>query len=128
MSFSFDGTQFEMIQPDLMTPGEIDAVERVTGLTFQKISRLGQTCVCEHARVVHAQVAEDAVKCGGCDCDQFEPDMPTRVSSAFTWVSLKRVKPDARFEDIADAPLSTLHIDAESPADPTPPPPPSAEA
>jgi hypothetical protein len=133
MSYSINGISFDMVAQDKMTPAEIDAVERVTGLTFTKISRLGQTCVCEHSLTVthihkdaEGTVVRENTACVACDCDQFWPDLPTRVTTAFIWVSAKRAIPTITFEEVGAIPLDALGDDAAQAVvavDPTQPPP-----
>lgn len=127
MSYSIDGTTFDMVAQDKMTPAEIDAVERVSGLTFTKITRLGQTCVCDHSLTVthlhkdaDGTVKRDETSCAACDCDQFWPDLPTRVTTAFVWVSAKRAIPTITYDEVAAIPLDNLSGD-ESAAEQAPP-------
>jgi len=133
MPIQFQGETYPMVAQDKMTPGEIDAVERATGLTFQKIRRMGETCVCDHGVRDHTHLDDqgeqtDDTSCKVCtDCDQHQPDLPSRISTAFVWVSIKRVNPAVKFSDVSDAPMTELfQPDAEEPAaepDPTDAPP-----
>jgi len=115
-----------------MTPGEVDAIERVTGLTFQKIRRLGDQCVCDHPSGTHVhrdaegvQTADTSCTAAGCSCDAHSADLPMRISTAFAWVSIRRQMPAVTFQEVSDTPLSELE-DEDAPAvdvvDPTVPP------
>lgn len=131
MPIQFNGESYPVISQDKMTPGEIDAVERATGLTFQRITRLGQTCVCSHGAGFHRHLdgegqPSDDTSCSveDCDCEQHEADLPTRVSTAFMWVSIKRGNPAVKYDEVANTPLAELNVTAEDVAsDPTDAPP-----
>jgi hypothetical protein len=106
------------ISQDKLTPGEIDAIERATGLTLAKIRRMGDTCVCEHPASAH-QHKDDATgdlsngTCTRCDCPGHEGDVPSRVSTAFIWISLRRAYPTLKFSDVSDVEGSDLSTVAE---------------
>jgi len=131
MPIGYAGKSYPFVPEDKMMPSEIDAVERATGLTLQKIRRMGQTCVCEHGVKAHthkdAAGEEDTTdrSCEECDCPQHEGDVPTRVSTAFAWISVKRAVPALKYSDFADAPISDWEVedDAAEVEDPTQPPP-----
>jgi hypothetical protein len=125
MPVLFEGEPYPIIAQDKLTPGEIDAVERATGLTLQKMRRMGQTCVCEHDYTLHAhkdaageQDAEDT-SCTACGCLEHEGDQPSRVTTAFIWVSIRRVKANVTFANVSG---SVLEMEAD-PEDPTQAPP-----
>ena len=124
MKITFRGVTTEFVSQDKMTPGEIDAVERATGLTFGKIQRMGQTCVCDHPLDAHRHKDDvtgdvtDVTSCARCACEEFGPDVPSRVSTAFIWVSLRRADLTLKFADVSDAEGLTIVQDAVE-ADPT---------
>jgi hypothetical protein len=130
MPIGYNGNTYPLVSQDKMTPGEIDAVERVTGLTLQKIRRMGATCVCDHDVSTHLHKDDDGeqtddTSCTECSCVQHSGDVPTRVTTAFMWVSVKRGEPTLKYGDFADAPLSDWNITAEPEdegTDPTEPP------
>lgn len=127
MPMNYKGKQFDVVSPDKMTPGEVDAIERATGLTFQKIRRMGETCVCDHSMRDHAHkddagdVVADDTSCTVCDCPQHEGDVPTRVTTAFMWVSIKRADMSVKFADVADQPMDSFAAEGSDAPDPTQP-------
>lgn len=132
MKISFRGQTVDFVPQDKMTPGEVDAVERATDLTFQRIRRLGETCVCGHGLAPHRH-KDDAgeftgdTACTECDCARHISDMPTRISTAYMWVSIKRADPSVKFADVANTPQDELTVVDDEPeavdANPTDPPP-----
>ena len=128
MPVGYAGKSYPLVPQDKMMPSEIDAVERATGLTLQKIRRMGETCVCEHGVKAHThkddagEVDEKDTSCTECDCPQHSGDVPMRVTTAFAWVSVKRGDPSVKYADFADAPLSDWEVEGED-EDPTQPPP-----
>ena len=87
MPVGYAGKSYPLVPQDKMMPSEIDAVERATGLTLQKIRRMGETCVCEHGLKAHTH-KDDAGEedktdrsCTECDCEQHSGDMPIRVTT-----------------------------------------------
>lgn len=129
-SIGYAGKTFPLIPEDKMMPSEIDAVERVTGLTLQKIRRMGQTCVCEHGVQAHThkdaagERDADDTSCAECDCPQHQGDVPMRVTTAFAWVSVKRGDPSVKYADFADGPLADWEVEGDDDdPDPTQPPP-----
>ena len=128
MSIGFDGKTYPLVSQDKMMPSELDAVERVTGLTLQKIRRMGEMCVCEHGVKAHTHRDDsgdqvDDTSCVECDCDQHQGDVPMRVMTAFAWVSVKRGDPSVKYADFADGPLADWDVeDDDAEADPTQPP------
>jgi hypothetical protein len=128
MLIEFRGKKSPFIPQDKLTPGEIDAVERVTDLTFQKIRRLGDVCVCDHNVSAHrhkddAAEFTDDLSCTICDCEGHQANLPTRVSTALMWVSIKRADPSVKYSDVSDCPLDEINLEDEGSADPTEPPP-----
>lgn len=131
MPIEFNGKTYPLVSNDKMTPGEIDAVERVTGLTFQKIRYMGSMCVCDHNVGAHTHRDEegrvtDDSSClaEGCPCGAHAADLPTRVSTAFVWVAIKRSEPTTTFEQINSASVDELKIsatDEDAAVDPTQP-------
>ena len=131
---TYAGQSVPLLAQEKMTPGEIDAIERVTGLTFQKIRRMSDTCVCAHGAKVHlhrngaGDLDPTDTSCGTCDCDEHEPDLPISVGTAVVWVSVRRVIATVQFSDIESVPQDELYADLEPDvvADPTEPPPEAA--
>ncbi len=125
MQITFRGVAYPVIPQDKLTPGEIDAVERATDLTFQKIRRMGDLCVCGHGSSAHrhrddAGEFTDDTACTSCDCASHTSDLPTRISTAFMWVSIRRADPAVKFADVSDTPADEIGFsDAEGSADPT---------
>jgi hypothetical protein len=130
---NYGGKQFDVVSPDKMTPGEVDAIERATGLTFQKIRRMGETCVCEHGMRDHTHkddagdVVEDDTSCTVCSCEKHEGDVPTRVNTALMWVSIKRGDMSVKFSDVSNQPMDVfISEDGADVPDPTVQPQPEA--
>lgn len=123
MQITFRGKQYPFVPQDRLTPGEIDAVERATGLTFGRIQRSGQTCVCDHPRKDHQHKDDttgeftDVTTCDRCDCEEFAPDVLSRVSTAFLWVSLRRGDMTLKFSDVLED--ESLVISPDDEPDPT---------
>lgn len=138
MPVQYNGTTYPILTQDKLTLGEVAAVERVTGLTLTKIRRLGEKCVCGHGVPDHLRIGEDGEKtlqdtsCKVCDdCGRHEADMPTQVTSAFIWVSVKRGDHEVKFsdieaaEDLFDVPVSDEPAEESADeVDPTQPDPP----
>lgn len=129
MPIGYCGKTYPLVSMDKMLPSEIDAVERVTGLTLQKIRRMGETCVCDHGMKAHTHKDDSGdqdtgdTSCAECDCEQHQGDVPMRVNTAFAWVSVKRGDPSVKYTEFADAPISDWEVeDATDEADPTQPP------
>jgi hypothetical protein len=133
MAIKFKGESYPAIDMARLTPGEADAVERVTGLTLPKITRMGETCVCEHGKKAHEHKdAEgnqtDDTSCADCGCEQHESDLPSRVNTAFMWVGIKRKSPAVTFREVADQAFEDFGgADEEPPVDPTQPSDPDPE-
>lgn len=127
MPFHFKGETVAQVPVSEMSPGEIDHVEKITGLSYARLERLAKTCVCEHnvARHLHFEGDKptDQTNCKDCDCESFASDQPVRATFAYLWIALKRVKPEITFEDVENTPQSEWRY--EGAKDPTPPPPPS---
>ncbi len=129
MRVKFHDIEAEYIPQDRLTTGEVDAVEKVTGLTLQRIRRMSEQCVCEHGRKAHehkgddGEVVDDDRSCTECDCGKHQPDLPTKVSTAYVWVSLRRVDMSLKFADILAAPIADLQAVAEPEDDATVDPP-----
>jgi hypothetical protein len=125
MPINYGGKQYDIVSPDKMTPGEVDAVERATGLTFQKIRRMSDTCVCEHGLRDHTHkddqgdIDKSDTSCTSCSCEKHEGDVPTRVTTAFMWVSVKRGDMSVKFSDVSDQPMDGLISEDVDVADPT---------
>lgn len=125
MAIRFNGESYPAIDMARLTPGEADAVERVTGLTLNKIKRMGSTCVCEHDVKAHthkdaAGEQTDDTSCTSCSCDEHESDLPSRVNTAFIWISIKRKSPAVTYREVADQALEDFNDAAEEPpVDPT---------
>lgn len=121
---TFEGKQVPLVPQDKLTPGEAAEVERVTGLTFQKIRFLSQFCVCEHRADLHDA---DTTACNGdeCRCSEFSADMPMQVSTAFMYVSIKRAHHSVTFAQVSDTPFDEIDVDdsEDDAQDPTEPPP-----
>lgn len=134
MQVTFKGKTVPFVSQDKMTPGEIDAVERVTDLTLQRIRRLGETCVCGHGLDPHRHKDDagkftDDTSCASCECDQHVPDLPTRISTAFLWIALRRDDPSVKFADVSNVPQDELIFINDEPVDANPTdPPPQAES
>lgn len=129
-SIGYAGGVYPLIAPDKMTPGEIDSVERNTGLTMQKIRRMGETCVCEHQSADHTykdaagEIDTSDTSCSRCSCPKHEADVPMRINTAFAYISLRRCLPTLRFDEFADAPFADWNVEDEEGAPvPTEPPP-----
>jgi hypothetical protein len=127
-SVGYAGKSYPIIPEEKMMPSEIDAIERATGLTLQKIRRMGATCVCEHGKKAHTH-NDDAgepdtedTSCTECDCERHAGDVPMRVNTAFAWVSVKRGNPTVRFTDFDNAPISDWEVEEQDDEDPTVPP------
>ena len=130
----FRGTEAALVQLEKMAPAEVDAVERVTGLTFRKIQFKSKSCACDHSLDAHMHRDDDGEldttksDCtqDGCGCDEFEPDLPTIVDTALAWVALKRANPTLSFSEVNAAPLDEFEFTAGGDVDPTGPPPEAA--
>jgi hypothetical protein len=123
-TIEFQGRKVEMVDQNKLTPGEAAEIERVTGLTFQKIRFLSQFCVCECRADLHDA---ETTACGGdgCRCVEFAADMPSSVSTALMYVSIKRGDHKVTFAQVSDTPFSDFDeapADGDAP-DPTEPPP-----
>lgn len=133
MPFHYKGQTFDAVPREKMTPGEIDWVERVTGLTYKKITYLANRCVCEHLATAHlhyidvegeSQIDPKNQTCGdsGCDCEGFDPDLPNRVTYAFLLVAAKRNDPSVNWDDAMNAAQDEWTYErTPEPPDPTPP-------
>lgn len=139
MPFHYKGQTFDGVPREKMTPGEIDWVERSTGLTYKKIQFLAKRCVCEHDDNTHlhftkatakkpAELLLDDLSCtaADCGCDRFEADMPSRCGFAFLAIAAKRHDPSLSWDDVMQTPQDewTYESDvAEESPDPTEQPP-----
>jgi hypothetical protein len=128
MAIKFHGETYPAIDMGRLTPGETDAIERVTGLTLPKIKRMGSTCVCEHDVKAHTHKGDDGeqtddTSCTSCDCDEHESDLPSRVNTAFMWIAIKRKSPTVAFKEVADQAFEDFQGAEEEAADPTVPSP-----
>lgn len=133
MAIKFKGETYPAIDMGRLTPGETDAVERVTQLTLPKIKRMGSTCVCEHDMKAHEHKDDDGeldtadISCTKCDCAEHESDLPSRVNTAFMWIAIKRKSPGVTFKDVADQAFEDFGgAEGEAP-DPTVPSPESEQ-
>lgn len=133
MPFHYKGQTFDAVPREKMTPGEIDWVERVTGLTYRKIEFLANHCVCEHQMVAHlhyktvdgeSQVDFDDQSCADpdCRCEDFAGDLPSRVNFAFLLVAAKRHDPTINWDDAMNAAQDEWTYERSAEPDPTPPP------
>lgn len=133
-TLSFRGTTIPEFDPESLSPAEADAVEGVTGLSFKRINRLRSRCVCDHGAQSHirpsveGQPEVDDSSCSECDdCPEFEPDMPSIVETAMTWVAIKRVLPGTSFSDVNNAPGTDFAlVEVAGEPDPTDEPQPTA--
>lgn len=119
----FKGTKIPDLSAGSLKPSQVDAVEKVLGMSFPKIQRALELCVCGHGRKAHLTKDGDLGGCRltDCDCDQHSPDVPTRLSFAFAWVAIREQFPDLTFDDLLDTPGDELEMEADDEADPTPP-------
>lgn len=130
----FRGEVCPLIGLEKMTPGEVDAVERMTGLTLAKIRFRGSQCACDHPIGAHTHKddegevdpSDQTCTVDDCPCDEFSSDVPMSVNTALTWVSVKRVIQDVKFSEVADTPMDQMPSGEDAPAvvveDPTPTP------
>lgn len=126
MAIRFQGQDYPAIDMGRLTPGEADAVERVTGMTLNKIKRAGATCVCEHGVKEHTHKDDagnqtDDTSCTKCECEEHESDLPSRVNTAFIWISIKRKLPSVSYKDVADQAFEDFQGPGDDVADPTDP-------
>lgn len=133
MPFHYKGQTFDAVPREKMTPGEIDWVERVTGLTYKKITFLAERCVCEHLASQHLHfkdvegqsqidVEDQSCRDAACPCDGFDPDLPSRVTYAFLLVAAKRHDPTINWDDAMNAPQDEWSYERGESPDPTEPP------
>ena len=122
MAIKFEGKTYPTIDPNELSPGEISDIEQATGLTYQKIRRMGEVCVCGDLKKYHehkdaaGEFTEDT-SCTSCAvCEQHEPDLPMSIQTAFLWVAIKKLSPDVRFADVAGTPMASLFVADEIPA------------
>lgn len=112
MPYTFQGETFDSVPLAKLSPAEIDVVERLTGESYQKLTRRMQTCVCEHFLGEHAHFDDKGVldrddascKSQECNCPMFAGDVSSRANFAMLFIALKRHKPDAKFEDVESVP------------------------
>lgn len=130
MPYTFQGETFDSVPLLKLSPSEIDQVERLTGISYQKLTRQLQTCVCEHFLGDHVHFDKDgkadrdntACKSEVCNCPMFSGDVSSRANFAMLFIAYKRHKPDARFEDVESVPQDEWTYEAgESDVDPTQP-------
>lgn len=135
----YKGQTYPMLSLERLTPGEAAAVEGVTGMTFQRIRRLMASCVCDHDARTHmhdddaAEDAADDSSCNECSCREFEADMPVAVSTALTWMAIKRVDRSVKYAEVAGTSYEDFDFvedetdeGDEGELDPTQPPPAAA--
>lgn len=117
----FNGEQFDPIPTDKLTPAEVDAVERVTGMTLPAIRRAGDTCVCGHGSKDHEHKDEqgeqtDDTACTVCSCPEHSADVRMSVNTAFMWVAIKRTQPTVTFAQVQATPMVSFTDDDDEPA------------
>lgn len=133
MEITWQGRSAPVIQQEKMTPGEVGVLERTLAgefgdrtFTFQKLRRMGDSCVCDHNSNAHrhkdadGEFSEDT-SCTQCDCDGHEPNVSPLVQVAFMWISLKRVDPSVKWQDVRDAPIADFDVAGDGDEDPTRP-------
>lgn len=117
MRFIVDGVAYEQIEQDRLTWAEIDAMERACGMTMAEVQRKSMTCVCAHYTAAHPNT-DDGTACIRCDCPEFSADIPTRVTTAGLWVSMKRTSPALTFEQAAQISMESIEVqDSGAPKD-----------
>jgi hypothetical protein len=117
LKFIVDGVTYEQIDQDRLTWAEIDAMERACGMTMAEVQRKSMTCVCAHYTVAHPKT-DDGTACTRCDCPEFAPAVPTRVTTAGLWVSMKRSNPTLTYEQAAQVSMDSIGFeDDEAPKD-----------
>jgi hypothetical protein len=110
----YAGKTYPVLDPEKFTPGETDAIERAVGMSFPKIRRMGDTCVCEHSAKQHDA---ETRACTLCSCDSHESDMPSRISTAMAWVSVKRGVPTLTFKEFSEG-VTVADMYVDEPAEP----------
>lgn len=110
MPVQYNGAVYPILTQDKLTLGEVAAVEKVTGLNLTRIRRMGEKCVCDHGPTDHLRVDPESqqmlpdTSCKICeDCRRHEADLPTQVTAAFIWVSIRRGDPSVKFSDVEAA-------------------------
>lgn len=117
MKFTVDGVVYDRLEQDRLTFAEIDAMERACGMTMAEVQRKAMTCVCAHYTAAHPKTA-DGLACRICDCPEFSSVVPSRVTTAGLWVSMKRSNPTLTFEQAAQVDMeSIVFADEEVPKD-----------
>jgi hypothetical protein len=127
MAIKFRGETYGELDFAKITPAEVSAIEKQVRMSWPKIKRAMQTCVCEHGKQAHERKDDqgeltDVTSCTSCACEELEPDIPSEVSTAMLWVSVKRHVPTVTFREVADTPYADLAADdepAEEPENPT---------
>lgn len=115
--------EFQLLSEEDLMWAEADAVERVTGMTMAEIGAKGQVCGCGHRIAQHKPVDPDAEEktfvCVECQCDQPLPNLPSMVTQALLWVSMKRASPELSFSQTGQFAMADLTtVKDEDPPDP----------
>ena len=123
-SIVWAGEKVPLLDMEKITPAEVDAMERLTGMTFSKMQYRRSICVCEHGERRHinkdaaGDVVEDDTSCSECGCEEFDSDLPQKAAMAPIWLSVKRQHPTVTYDDVAAVPYADLRVEDTEP-DPT---------
>lgn len=111
MRFRVNDIEFALLTEDDLMWAEADAVERVTGLTMAEIGARGQVCGCGDRMAAHKPVDPEDLGQGflcSCGCDQPMPNLPSTVTQALLWVSMKRASPELTFRQVGETSMAQM--------------------
>jgi heterodisulfide reductase subunit B len=128
---TFKGTHFRALSADNpISPGETEAIEKAVGISFPRIRRMMDSCVCDHSSTDHRHKLDsgdldpDNTACVKCDCPEYESDTPVAVMNAMSWIAIRRAIPTFKLSDFQNCSVDDIQPDADGespdPTEPTP--------